>query len=193
MSEKTQILKWYFVISYHVSCNNIFLLIKGHQVHAFSYSDSSGTLQMSLPISQVSTQNCNALLALKFFTRRLEFCHNWIFYLSCWRLKLGDEFSFSWHLLWTFNSPLLILTLPGYTYPDWIVMAFFNPSRIVRCWGHRCVIWYCAVSSKLLVPMYLSHRQTHMNGRAIMRHNTWKRNVLIQGAGIHKIHHTLLV
>jgi hypothetical protein len=45
------------------------------------------------------------------------------------------------------------------TYPEWIVMAFFKLSRIVRCLGHGYVIWYCVVSSQLLV-----HKHTWMIG-----------------------------
>jgi hypothetical protein len=44
--------------------------------------------------------------------------------------------------------------------PDCMVMAFQILSRIVCCLGHGYVIWYCVVSSKLLEPMYLTHRHT---------------------------------
>jgi len=79
VSEKTYILKNCFVI-YQISCNKffcccwvfyLFIFYLGHQVHVFSYCDSSSTLQTSLPISQFSTQNCSALLALIFFYKAI--------------------------------------------------------------------------------------------------------------------------
>jgi hypothetical protein len=191
VSEKTQIVKRYFVISYHISCNNIFLLIKGQPspcIFLLWLLWHTANVTSHLTVKHTELQcfvSCQILVKGNW-----NLCHNWVFYLSHRRLKLGGEFSFSWHLLWTFNTSLLLLTLPGYTYPDRTVMGFFYLSRIVCCYRHGYVIWYSAVSRQLLVPMYLSHRQTHMAGRAVMRHSTWKRNVLIQDAEICKIHHT---